>query len=143
MKNLLSPELLATKQLIENLTEDEDIRQELWVHFLSGHGHPSFIAKLEILYLQRAVVLEYQRLIAYSLHFPLPADLEAELKQFAPVEYSVLIMVALGFSIDQIAKYKDICPIRLRQLVLSIRGSNIWDKMRAPCSRKSSTRMSV
>ena len=145
MKNLLSQELQATKQLIENLTDDEDFRQELWVHFLSGHGHPSFLAKLENIHLQNIIFLEYQRVIAYSVRFPLSGELEESLRKFAPVESSILILVALGFSIDQIAKYKDICPIRLNQLVFSIRGSNLWEKIkreRPICSRRGSTRMS-
>lgn len=144
MKNLNS-ELMTTKRLIENLTDDEDLRQELWVHFLSGYNSSSFVSKLETIYLQQAILLDYQTKIANYLRFPLSTELESALNMLAPLEASILTMVALGFSVDQIARYKDICPIRLNQLILSIRGSNVWEKLRRKrpiCSKRGSMRMS-
>jgi hypothetical protein len=40
-------ETQEVRQLINCLTNDEDARQELWVHYLSGNSVDSFVSRLD------------------------------------------------------------------------------------------------
>lgn len=114
---------------INSLTEDKDLRQELWVNYLEG-------ASLSDLSDQKIKIEQeeqkYQQMKSAFQHIidnP-PSDFFHEiLSNFTSVEQEVLCMLALGCEINEISQYNSISEVRLRQMVVNIRNSNIWEEI--------------
>ena len=141
----MTPELTSIKQLINSLTEDDDLRQELWVHFLSGHPSPSFIYQLEILMIYRRVVEDFQYKMATFLKHPLTPKMEKALLILAPTERRIIYLLMCGLSPEEIARYKSISVVKVYQAITSIRSSPAWRDLRkgfARCSKKIYKKMS-
>jgi hypothetical protein len=135
----MTSELTLIKQLINDLTDDEDLRQELWLHFLSGHPSPTFIQKLEVLSIYRRVVEDFHVQVAAFIHHPLPPSVERALEILAPIERQIIYLLICGLSPEDIAKYKDIGVISVYQTISSIRSSPSWRDLRKGmkrCSKK-------
>lgn len=140
----MTPELTSIKQLINSLTEDEDLRQELWVHFLSGHPSPSFIYQLEVLMIYRRVVEDFQYKMAVFLRRPLSSRVEKALLILAPTERRIIYLLMCGLSPEDIAKYKGISVVKVYQAITSIRSSPAWRDLRkgfTRCSKRISKTM--
>ena len=113
--------------LINNLTDDKDHRQDLWVYYLSGHSTQSFVDKLEDIHRDN---IEYRR-IAESIWFLLNdascLEFRELLKEFSETEQSVTCLLAMGFTIPEISKYKSLSIIRVQQVFTAIKNHTKWD----------------
>ena len=120
---------------INCLTNDEDQRQELWLHYLSGNSEDTLVSKLEIIkkneiesYLEVAAI----QLLSNPKHSELLTLMEENCSEF---EWSLIILVALGLSVEVISEYKGISEVRIRQALSSIRYNkliSIWEPKLAP-----------
>lgn len=119
--------LEAVGILINCLTQNEDLRQDLWVHYLSGNPTDSFIIHLE------QIVSEYSDdlKLKYSLwdiyKNPPSEKLQEFLSNFSDFEQSIMCSLMLGFDIEQIAVHRGISEVRIRQTVSNIRYNIMWE----------------
>jgi len=123
-------EMKSTQELINSLTSDEDLRQELWISVLSGTPPAVLSSNLELLHLQYKMVEEFQRNIEIFAVVPLSDKCNRLLSSLTLIERNVVYLLLLGLSSYDIAKYKDIDITKIQQLILSIRSSNLWIDIR-------------
>lgn len=112
--------------IIVHLTNDEDLRQDLWVHYLSGHSietFSSFLEKIKIEYSQEDAIRES---IHYFLTNPPTDRFFSILNEFSEFERSLICCLMFGLTISQISAYQGISEVRIRQTLSVIRYNNLW-----------------
>lgn len=114
--------------LINCLTNDEDLRQDLWVHYLSGNHTDSFSDQLDKLTSDYSDDLKVKHALWQLIKNPPTGRFADILKEFTDFERSIMCMLAIGLTIDKIAAYKGINQVRIRQAISSIRYNCSWDK---------------
>ena len=125
----MNNELQTVKNLIDQLTDDEDLRQDLWVHFLSGSNTSTFIYQLEVLQIHNAIINHLQDQLVVFTTQPMTAQFEIALHSMSAVEQQILYLLLLGLVPVEIAKYKNISVVKIYQAVLSICSSPTWKKI--------------
>jgi hypothetical protein len=113
-------------KLINCLTNDEDQRQDLWVHYLSGN-HPSTFAS----YLKN-IDTEYEDMqtrLWHAFKYPSSDKFYLLLDSLSDVERSIACLLALGLTVKQISEYKYISEIRIRQVMAVIKDSACWEEL--------------
>jgi hypothetical protein len=114
-------------QVINNLTSDEDLQQELWVYYLSGNSQDSLPTHLEDL-IKRAKEPEELKQVVYHLMIaPANQHLSDLIASFSPLEQSVICLLVIGYDIASIAHYKGITEVRIRHLISVIKANSKWD----------------
>ena len=114
--------------LINCLTNDEDQRQELWVHYLTGNPVESFASHLEKLRLDYEDDIVVKKALWHMMHNPPSASLIEFLKKnFTDFERSVIAFLMLDLDISKISQYKGISEVRIRQAIASIRYNSCWE----------------
>lgn len=122
---------METKQtvghLINCLTQNEDLRQELWVHYLSGNTVDSFASRLKQISSDYSEDEIIQASIWSYIYNPPSDKFSSLLDEFSDFERSVVILLSLGLSTTQISKYKGISEVRIKQTLSSIRYNKVWE----------------
>lgn len=114
---------------INELTEDEDLRQELWVQYLTT-GSLSFIEKLDKMKLDPERDQELAALIMElaTNESSQVAQIKDAIDSLTDLERSVVACLLIDLDIVQISKFKQISYIRIMQVVATIRYNS---KLRA------------
>jgi hypothetical protein len=112
--------------LINSLTNDEDLRQELWVHYLSGHSTNSFDIYLEKIKFEYCDDIELKEAIWALIKNPPSDALLGILDNFTDFERSIICLLMLGLDVDKISAAKGISEVRIRQSIATIRYNNVW-----------------
>ena len=112
--------------LINCLTNNDDLRQELWVYYLDGNPVESFANHLE----KMAATLEEDAIVRDSLWNLLknPPNIEFQsfLENFTDFERSLIIVLMLGLTVERISEHKGISQVRIRQAITAIRYNSSW-----------------
>jgi len=113
--------------LINCLTNDEDLRQDLWVCYLSGTPIQSFESRLERLKVEYSDDVELQKSIWQLIKNPPSETLSVVLeKNFTDYERNILCCLMLGLEVDKISYLKGISQVRIRQSIATIRYNECW-----------------
>ena len=115
--------------LINNITDDEDLRQDLWVCHLSGTPTNDLWKSLEKLQARHEFEQQFKLAIHTIIKYPLPDQLLDIIKRFSDTERAIIFLVALGCSEYDISRYKGISQVRVRHIMYTICGSKRWEKM--------------
>ena len=126
----MSEEQKAILLEINKLTNDEDARQELWVQYLTT-GSLSFTEKLEKLKFDPEQDRELAALIMQLMTSQSP---EAEAMQdvvhsLTDLERSIVACLLIHLDIEQISWYKELAPIRVMQVIATIRNNSKWKEV--------------
>jgi hypothetical protein len=117
--------------LINCLTNDEDLRQDLWVCYLSGTPIESFESRLERIKVEYSEDLELQKAIWHLIKNPPSQELSTILEQnFTDYERSIICCLMLGLKVEKISNIKGISQVRIRQTLQAIRYNDIWNEYR-------------
>jgi len=114
--------------LINCLTNDEDLRQELWIFHLSGNPVESFAYHLDKLKLEYSDDIELKKNIWFLINNPPSENLINLLENFTEFERSLICLSMLGLPVDKIAEVKGISQVRIRQSIATIRYNECWSK---------------
>lgn len=126
-KNL---KLMMIKSKIEMLSHNEDERQDLWLSYLE-YPDCDFSSKLlEIKNKNEETEFLTASMIRCLSHPPSQEMVEL-LENFTDLERSVLVLIALGFTKEQISKYKMIDATRLKQLIDNVSAHPAWENFLA------------
>ena len=117
--------------LINHLTDDEDQRQSLWVHYLSGNPTHSFVSHLEKIRAESIIECELQARLWHVLKNPPSEKFTKLLSSLSNTEQSVACLLALGLTISQISKYKEVNEVRIRQVISVMRDNDCWEELYA------------
>ena len=118
----------STRTLIENLTNDEDQRQQLWLHYVSGGSIDTFEQKLEQITREQELHEKLQLAIAEIYQRPLSPTFVDFLDNFSDFERSIMFLLLLGLSVEEVSKYKGISEVRIKQSLVAIKKHTIWEK---------------
>lgn len=115
--------------LINCLSNDEDTRQDLWVHYLSGNSTESFDARLIRFKAEQNLESELQTAIWELIQNPLSEGLQVLIENnFSDYERSIICLLVLGCDSLQISEIKGISQVRIRQTLATIRYNKCWEE---------------
>lgn len=120
--------LEQVSNLINCLTNDEDLQQELWLYYLEGNTVESFSAHLQELKVEFLDDYKLKKAIWHLVQNPISDDLSTVLENFSDFECSIVCCLMLGMPISQISAIKGISEVRIRQTISSIRYNSSWEK---------------
>ena len=116
-----------TMELINNLTSNEDMRQDLWVIYLSDKS-TDLVDSLKRLYDENRLDNKVQREL-WRIAMTQPTEyLVTFLNNFSDFEQSFMILLMLGQSLEDIAQQRDMSILRVQQVLTAIRNSNAWEQ---------------
>lgn len=114
--------------LISCLSNDEDVKQDLWVHYLSGTPVESLNARLASIKAEYREDLELQKAIWDLLKNPPSEELSTLITtNFTEYERSIICLLMLGQDASQISEIKGISQVRIRQTLATIRYNKCWE----------------
>ena len=108
-------------QLINSLTVNEDIRQDLWIAYLSGTPANKLSSKI------------LQILISYDIEersvktFTLSSAQESFFNAFSDLESRVMYLLSLGYNVGEISVALGRSRVAILQAVSSMRKNIAWD----------------
>lgn len=118
---------MMVQRKIETLSQDEDERQDLWVAYLEDPYFDLSSRFIEIKSRNDANDTILSNLINY-LQSPPTSEMLELLDNFTELERSVMILLVIGFTKEQVSKYKMIEMLRLQQMINNISTHPIWEK---------------
>jgi hypothetical protein len=113
---------------IHLLTNDEDHRQELWLHYLKGNSIETFAKKLDQIKLEFSEDSDLRRKIHDLLSNPPASSFTEILDNFSDFERKTICLLLLGVDVKTISKIKGISEVRIRQVIHAIRYNSVWSK---------------
>lgn len=115
--------VLEIGNIIESLTKDEDLRQDLWLQHISGNQVDISLSQLSIDDDQDPMLRQAMwRLIKQP-----PSDnLMKVLENLSDFERKIVFMLMLGISTEKIAKYRGTSEVRIKQAISAIRYNKSW-----------------
>ena len=121
--------LSQVNNLINCLSNDEDVRQDLWVCYLSGTPVESLNARLQKIKAQYDEDTKLQLAIWQLLKNP-PSDKLSDLMEanFTDYERSIICCLMLGLDAGKISEIKGISQVRIRQSIATIRYNKCWEE---------------
>jgi hypothetical protein len=117
----------AIHRLINRLTPDEDLRQELWVYYLEGIQPRDLSDRLQLIHSQHIVENDFRDSLQTFINIPPNTGLSNFLDHFSDPERQILFLLALGCSLGEIIKYNGTNVVRIHQMMVSIQNSNLWE----------------
>lgn len=121
---------MMIQRKIEILSQDEDERQDLWVAYLEDPYFDLSSRFVEIKNRNDTNDIILSNLINY-LQSPPTSEMLELLDNFTDLERSVMILLVIGFTKEQVSKYKMIEMLRLQQMINNISTHPIWEKVLA------------
>lgn len=122
-----SPESIS--KLINSLTKDEDIRQDLWVHYLNGTPIEQLNTHLVKIKAEYSEDLELQKSIWDLINNPPREELYNLIQNsFTDYERSIICCLMLGLTSSKISEIKGISQVRIRQTIATIRYNQCWEE---------------
>lgn len=115
--------------LIDHLTTDNDERQELWVHYLENSDVSALSDYLTQIRAQYSEEQLLQITVWKKLDNPSDFNLQWVFDHFTDLEQSVIQLLILGVSLQQISSIKTIGINRLRHIISVIRENPAWKEL--------------
>ena len=117
-------------QLINNLTDDEDDRQDLWVYLLEGNSLNSLTKRLEEIKKSQKIYDKTQKKLQDFFSTRPSLNFEKFLTHFSEFEKSIMFFMVIGYSVDEISRYKDTSVVRVMQTIATIKENSAWMTLR-------------
>lgn len=118
------------QKIINSLTDDEDHRQSLWIHYLEGNSPNSFVDHLQQVALHDKLFNKIRSGILFLRCNPPPERFMEFISNFSDFERSIMFLLMLDFSLTDISEYKTISIIRLHQIIATISSNDAWILLR-------------
>lgn len=113
--------------LINSITNNEDLRQELWLHYLDGHDVESFADHFLKLQIEYSDDLSVRQNVWHLIQNP-SNELDEILNHFSDFEKSIMFLITVGYSVEEVSELKGISEVRIRQTLSSIRYNSVWEE---------------
>lgn len=110
---------------INNTTDNEDHRQDLWVAYLSD---PSRIDSLDEIHKNNLIDQEHREKIQQIFTSSFSEETLNAINELSPLERSIVCLIMIGLSSAEISKRKNISEVRIKQAIRSIRYNKVWSK---------------
>ena len=110
---------------LELTTNDDDIRQEVWVKILET-GNSNAQAHLAKVIEDQKFNEDLQSRLKNIMVETQDADIVELIQHFSPNQQSIIILIILGYSLDFITRYKNMCNLRFTQTLKFISKHEVW-----------------
>ena len=121
--------LTSVTKKINLLTNDEDLRQELWLYYLEGNPFDTLSEHFNVLKRRIPEQKSIDR-IAYDLiKSPLSDNTAKTLQYLTELEKSIILMLLLDRDLSDISKEKNISEIKVQQMVNNIKRNSNWNRI--------------
>jgi len=105
------------------LTKNEDLRQDLWVAYLSNKIDSTFSDKIT----QLSLIQHVEKTILNNIHDILTLNIEQhDLDKLSDLQCSILFLNMLGYSLDQIGKYNSIKQVIIDKEMVDLIKHPLW-----------------
>lgn len=122
--------LLMIQRKINNLSINEDQRQDLWVKYLESKSI-DLSSSLNDIQLNNELNDVLINKMVICLTVPPAEETLQLLDNFTDLERSVIMLLILGLTREQISRYKMIEMLRLQQLINNISVHPAWESFLA------------
>ena len=112
--------------LINQITQDEDERQDLWVAYLSGLSLSSFSDILKYNNSIKHIEENFKHSIQVLIDNPLSQDFISCLTKN---ECIIVCLLMLGCDLGIISQYNGISEARINHIMVVLKDSEAWDKL--------------
>ena len=117
----------SIKEVIDHTTLDEDYRQDLWMYYIGG-GDPNTFSQ----YLQTIQRNEYRHQCMKHNFYNIYRCMQSPyvnkfLNNFTDLERTVIFLLLLGFSSDEIAEQEQIDVVRIQGVIAAIQTHTAWN----------------
>lgn len=117
----------TVKSQIESLTNNEDFQQDLWVAHLSGQHHlPSILQSIQKKHTQ---IEDFQRRLQECAIGNMSLNMTQVLDKFLSVEKSIIYMLLLGYTLEEISDHHGASIVHIRQALSIIQKHNVWNEL--------------
>ncbi len=114
-------------QTINSLTNDEDHQQQLWVCYLSGDTSAALNTRLATIKQEDESYNRLQEAV-WEIHRKPPTSYTLTfLKNFSEFEQSIMLLLLMGYTVNEVSEYKDISLVRVRQIITAIGKNPTWE----------------
>ena len=120
--------------LISALTQNEDLRQDLWVAYLSGEINSTFSNKLLQLTVSQEIDQKASDNFQDIINLDIPQD---TLDQLSDLQCSILFMTVLGYSLEQVGRYNDVEQVIIDEEMVNLTKHLVWVQNGLKASSKS------
>lgn len=118
---------IEVSSIINSITDNEDARQDLWVHYLSGTPAERLNSYLNDTQLEYSDDLELRESIWQLMQDPLSEELQSFLEiNFSDYERTIICLLMLGLDTGKISAVKGVSEVRIRQSIAAIRYNTSW-----------------
>jgi hypothetical protein len=110
---------------LEQTEYDDDVRQEVWVKILETGNYNAQDHLSQVIEEQhfRCDLEEKIKALVSQVSQP---DITSLIAPFSPNQQSIIIMIMLGYSLEFIARYKNMCNLRFTQTLKFISKHEVW-----------------
>jgi len=112
-------------RLISALTKNEDLRQDLWVSYLSGEIDSTFSSKLQQLSISKDIEQRASSSFQDILDLNISQDV---LDQLSDLQCSILFMTILGYSLEQVGRYNEVEQVIIDEEMVNLTKHPVWVK---------------
>ena len=123
MKTDLNKKEKMVLQLINQLTDSEDHRSDLWIAYLSGTPLSRLNNTLKNKTISSDIEQQFAQQIQSIIDNPPPQEF---LGFFTETEREILCLLSLGCNLDIISKYNGTSEVILNQIMVGIRENKAW-----------------
>lgn len=113
--------------IINSLTDDEDLRQELWVDHLSGSCLRKLFNKVKDSHVNINTPSPDQ-LESIQLVISNPPS-QAFLSKFSNIECSIMCLLAIGYNIGDLSVLLGMSEVSIRRIMVDISLNQAWDTL--------------
>jgi len=117
---------MVVLRLINQLTDNEDYRQDLWVAYLSGAPTEKLHLVLDHAQVSDEIYTSSKHLIQYLIDNP-PS--ESFLSNFSNTERVIMCLLLLGCDLGTISRYNGISKVRLQRIMVAIKECKAWNNL--------------
>ncbi len=111
--------------LISVTTKDKDLRQDLWVAYLSGEIDSTFSKKLQQLSILKDIEKRIPNNFQDIIDLNIPQDI---LDQLSDIQCSILFMTILGYSLEQVGRYNGVRQVIVDKEKESLSKHPVWEQ---------------
>ncbi len=113
--------------LINSLTEDEDLRQDLWVAHLSGAPISQlFNTAVDARIFNIYTKIEQPQIIQQLFSSPLPDQF---LNNFSDIQRSIMCLLTIGYNIGEVCVHLGMNEVSIRRIIREISQNKAWDNL--------------
>lgn len=113
---------------INRLTQDKDEQQELWVRYLENSDITALSDYLDQIRQQYSEEQLLKITVWRQLENPSDFNLQWLFDNFTDLEQSVIQLLILGVTLQEISGIKKIAVVRLRHIISVIRENKAWEE---------------